>query len=184
MVDVSNVIFEKRRYSKLLLGIIFLILGIFLLIFPQSGLQFVAVLLGIVLLILAVVYGVQYLRYRPREKNKLLKALAALFFAILLFIFKSEVASVILPVIIGIGVIALAVICIITAIDYHKKKLEIWWLPFIGTMVSVIISILIFNNLQATSNIVAIIIGLFLVIFGALMLFEWVTVRSLLKKTY
>ncbi|MGI5891895.1 MAG: DUF308 domain-containing protein [Bacillota bacterium] len=176
----SNI--EKKRNNRIIFSFIFIIFGIFLLFYPQKGMELAALLLGLILLVFTVLYFVQYIRSGYTEKSLLAKTIITLFFAILLFIFKSEIASVVLPFIIGLGILVIAVICIITAIDYKKQELEIWWMPLIGTIISVVVSLLIFNNLQATSNLVAILIGIFLLVFGAFSLFEWITVRTLLKK--
>ncbi|MGI6361856.1 MAG: DUF308 domain-containing protein [Bacillota bacterium] len=173
---------QKKRSHKILTSIIFLIFGVFLLIFPQNGLAFIALLLSVVLLILAVIYVIQFLRTGRVEKSRLGKGLVALAFAILLLVFRTEVASIILPAIIGIGILALAVVGVMNAVSYKNQSLIVWWIPLVGALIAVIVSILIFNNLQATSSLVAMIIGLFLVIFGVIGLFEWGTIRSLARK--
>ncbi len=183
MVDNNYVNETKKHHSnKVLFSIIAIVFGIFLLFFPQQGLATIALIVGLVLAVFTVIYLIQYFKSQRSETGRLVRAVITFIFALLLLLFNNQVATYVLPAIIGIGILALAVLGIITANGYKKQNLAVWWLPLIGTIISVVISLLIFNNLQATSSIVAILFGIFILVFGFLSLFEWFTVQSLLKK--
>lgn len=173
---------KKHHSNKVLFSIIAIVFGVFLLFFPQQGLVTIALMIGLVLAVITVIYLIQYFRSQRSDSGRLARAVIAFIFALLLLLFSNQVATYVLPAIIGIGILALAVLGIITAFGYKKQNLVVWWLPLIGTVIAVVISLLIFNNLQATSSIVAILFGIFILIFGFLSLFEWFTVQALLKK--
>ncbi len=164
---------------QLILNIILLLLGIVLLIFPASGLSFLTWVIGIALCGVGVVCGVIFaLNHREPKIILLLVAVVALILGVLVMVFRLQVALFILPFIIGLWVVASAVICIMAALSYRKSGAALWWLPLIAALVAVVVAFLIFSNLSGTARFLAYVIAVYLIVFSGLRIGEYFTLRK------
>lgn len=170
---------KSQLNYQLLLNIILLLLGIILLVFPNRGLALFTWVVGIALCGAGVVCGVIFAINRKSPSIPLiLVAAATLILGILTMVFRVQVALFILPFIIGLGVVASAVLCIMSALGYRKSGAVIWWLPLITALVAVIVAFLIFANLSGTARFLAYVIAAYLIVFSALRIGEFFTLRK------
>lgn len=173
---------KSQLNYQLFLNIILLLLGIVLLIFPNNGLAFFTWVVGIALCGTGIVCGVIFAINRKSPSISLIiVAVATIILGILTMVFRVQVALFILPFIIGLGVVASAVVCIMAALGYRKTGAAIWWLPLITALIAVIVAFLIFANLSGTARFLAYVIATYLIVFSALRIGEYVTLHKYVK---
>lgn len=166
---------------QMILNIVLVLVGIVFLLFPAKGLAFITWILGIALCLGGVVCAVIFVLNR-RDPNipLIIVAGAAVIIGILIMVFRMWIATVALPVIIGLWVIASAVLCIMSAMGYKKMDAQLWWFPLIAALIALIIAVLIFANLSGTARLLGYAIGIYFVVYSSLRIGENFALRKYL----
>ena len=169
---------KKNKYG-VLLDIIYILLGGFLIFNPSLGLGQLVKLFAILLFLYGLGLLLIYFWQPVQQNNRMLYyATGTIIFGGLLFFFHRSASEVVLPTLIGCAMLAAAVLRGISTYRLRELNSPIWWLPLIAAFISVLLAIVILTNLMASSIFFAIVLGLYLVAFGALGIGEEATLRT------
>ncbi len=171
--------FAPNRTSIILQGVISLILGILILVWPGLTLGVFILLFGV----FAFVYGAfQLIHAIGRAANgqswvlRALIGLFGIFVGIAVFVWPGMTAT-ILMYIIGAWAIATGIVEVITAIEFHRELTGEWLLAAAG-IISILFGLILFANPLAGALALAILIGVYFVILGILLLVLGFTLPS------
>lgn len=159
------------RYIKngmLLLSIAFVVLGILLLVMPQTSLLWICYAFGAVVLITGIVCLIQYVRIRG-------SGFAAPFFLVagviitalgLFTLVQPEVVASFLPVVFGLFILIDGCSRIGTALDLARRKGDKWWVMLLFSLLSIALGILLLVNPFGAAVSVVMLCGVLLIIEG------------------
>jgi len=159
----------KDDWLKLLLYLGFLFLGVFFVLKAEAGMPTIVILMAFILLFFAGFLLASHLMRVDKDANGFL--IAAIFLgviAILMMIFSEFIANAIMPWIIGAVLFIIGVISLQSALGLRKLGAFVWWLPLISAVLAILLGLLIMTNTVATSMLISIFIGVFMVLYGAL----------------
>lgn len=175
-----NVIIEKCSGEQLLTRgvliseIALLIYGIFLLIFPTKALNLSVGFIGVLMILCGVFCGVWFVLHRD-DGNYPLIALAGIgiIVGILVMFFRSAIALVLFPVLLGIWVLFSTVLAAFAALGNYRLGNGLWWIPFLAAIVGAVVTVLIFINLSGTERFMARILGIYFITYNVVRLGEF-----------
>ncbi len=177
-MDKSN----GRINYPLIMNLIFFIFGLVLVVSPRSGLTNLTVILAICLFCLTLVLvGIFFANRQKKNELFLLIAAGSLILGILMVYFREPIGTVILPIIAGAWMLVSAGTSVYAALRYRKFNAPLWWLPLVAALVAIVLAILIFFNLGATSAFLSILLGLYFLVYNAIRIGEWFTIRRHMK---
>ena len=161
------------RYIKngmLVLSIAFIVLGLLLLVMPQTSLLWICYAFGAVVLITGVVCLVQYARIRGSGFAAPFLLVAGVITAALgLFtLARPQVVASFLPVVFGIFILVDGCSRIGTAMDLARRRGEKWWLMLLFSLLSIALGILLLVNPFGAAVSVVMLCGVLLIVEGAL----------------
>lgn len=168
---------------RLVLSIVLLAIGIILLMAPSTAMAVIVVIIGVVVL----AFGVIQLFINISKRNKgtqdatYVIPIIAIIVGLLLIIFRDGVANVILPFIIGIWAIITGVMSLMESSqikDYHSSS---WKVVLISGIAELALGVIMIAGIIAQSNVIGILLGVCLTIYGILSLIGWGLVSSARK---
>lgn len=165
---------------ELIIDTLLLLFGLFLLILPKNGLISLTIVFAIALIIIGIVCAAVFVMRRAQGFSLLAFAVAAIILGVCMLIFRTDFTLVLLPIIIAVWMVASAALCFVSAMDYRRLGATYWWIPLIAALLALIIAVLVFFNLSGTATFLARVIGLYFVIFNAIRIGEYFTVRRML----
>lgn len=177
--SASDPLKNKMNY-ELILNIVLALFGIFLLIAPTNGLVTITIIFAIALLAAGVICGAVFIMRKMQGYALLSFAIVSIILGISMLVFRIQFALVLLPIILGIFMVGSAVICVLAAMEYRRSNAFLWWLPLIAALVALIIAILVFFNLNEATRLLARLIGLYFVVYNAIRIGEYFTIRRML----
>ena len=144
------------RYVKsgmMLMSIAYIVLGLMLLIMPETSLLWICYAFGVVVLITGIVCLIQYARIRGTGFTAPFMLVGGVITAGLgLFtLAKPQVVASFLPVVFGIFIVVDGCSRIGSAIDLAKRKGEKWWMLLLFSIVSIALGALLIWLLSAPS---------------------------------
>ena len=160
-----------------IINIILLALGIILICIPNEAMGAITIILGIIL----VGYGGITLAVNIVKKNdgSLLMPILCLILGLILLAFNSFFANTALPLIVGIWMIVMGVIGMANAL--HNKILPGWKFSLVLSLAAIALGIIILAGLSMTTNVVGILMGVCMVLYGATAIVNWVVIRRMNK---
>ena len=175
-----NVIIEKCSGEQLLTRgvliseIALLIYGIFLLIFPTKALNLSVGFIGVLMILCGVFCGAWFVLHRD-DGNYPLIALAGIgiIVGILVMFFRSAIALILFPVLLGIWVLLSTVLAAFAALGNYRMGNGLWWIPFLAAIVGAVVTVLIFINLSGTERFMARILGIYFITYNVVRLGEF-----------
>ena len=161
------------RYTKsgmMLLSIAYIIIGMMLLIMPQTSLLWICYAFGAVVLVTGIVCLIQYARIRGTGFTAPFMLVGGVITAGLgiFTLAKPQVVASFLPVVFGIFILVDGLSRVGTAIDLAKRKGQKWWVLLLLSVVSVALgALLVLHPFDAAVSVVMV-CGILLIVEGAL----------------
>lgn len=161
------------RYTKsgmMLLSIAYIIIGMMLLIMPQTSLLWICYAFGTVVLVTGIVCLIQYARIRGTGFTAPFMLVGGVITAGLgiFTLAKPQVVASFLPVVFGIFILVDGLSRVGTAIDLAKRKGQKWWVLLLLSVVSVALgALLVLHPFDAAVSVVMV-CGILLIVEGAL----------------
>lgn len=161
------------RYTKsgmMLLSIAYIIIGMMLLIMPQTSLLWICYAFGAVVLVTGIVCLIQYARIRGTGFTAPFMLVGGVITAGLgiFTLAKPQVVASFLPAVFGIFILVDGLSRVGTAIDLAKRKGQKWWVLLLLSVVSVALgALLVLHPFDAAVSVVMV-CGILLIVEGAL----------------
>lgn len=161
------------RYTKsgmMLLSIAYIIIGMMLLIMPQTSLLWICYAFGAVVLVTGIVCLIQYARIRGTGFTAPFMLVGGVITAGLgiFTLAKPQVVASFLPIVFGIFILVDGLSRVGTAIDLAKRKGQKWWVLLLLSVVSVALgALLVLHPFDAAVSVVMV-CGILLIVEGAL----------------
>lgn len=161
------------RYIKsgmMLLSIAYIIIGMMLLIMPQTSLLWICYAFGAVVLVTGIVCLIQYARIRGTGFTAPFMLVGGVITAGLgiFTLAKPQVVASFLPIVFGIFILVDGLSRVGTAIDLAKRKGQKWWVLLLLSVVSVALgALLVLHPFDAAVSVVMV-CGILLIVEGAL----------------
>ena len=156
--------------GMLFLSVLFIVLGVLLLVMPQTSLLWICYAFGAVVLITGIFCLIQYARVRG-------SGLAAPFLLVagvitaglgLFALAKPEVVASFLPVVFGLFILMDGCSRIGTAIDLARRRGEKWWLLLLLSLLSIALGILLLADPFGAAVSVVMLCGVLLIVEGVI----------------
>lgn len=159
------------RYVKngmLLLSIAFIVLGVLLLVMPQTSLLWICYAFGAVVLLTGVVCLIQYVRVRGSGFTAPFLLVGGIVTTALgLFsLAQPQVVASFLPVVFGIFILFDGCSRIGTALDLAKRRGDKWWVMLLFSLLSIALGILLLLNPFGAAVSVVALCGVLLIVEG------------------
>ena len=161
------------RYVKsgmMLLSIAYIVIGMMLLIMPQTSLLWICYAFGAVVLITGIVCLIQYSRIRGTGFTAPFMLVGGVITAGLgiFTLAKPQVVASFLPIVFGIFIVVDGLSRIGSAIDLAKRKGQKWWVLLLLSIVSVALGILLVLHPFGAAVSVVMVCGILLIVEGAM----------------
>lgn len=161
------------RYTKsgmMLLSIAYIIIGMMLLIMPQTSLLWICYAFGAVVLVTGIVCLIQYARIRGTGFTAPFMLVGGVITAGLgiFTLAKPQVVASFLPIVFGIFILVDGLSRVGTAIDLAKRKGQKWWMLLLLSVVSVALGVLLVLHPFDAAVSVVMVCGILLIVEGAL----------------
>ena len=161
------------RYVKngmLLLSVAYIVIGMLLLIMPETSLLWICNIFGVVVLVTGIVCLVQYARIRGTGFTAPFMLVGGVITAGLgiFTLAKPQVVTSFLPIVFGIFIVVDGLSRIGTAIDLAKRKGQKWWLLLLFSIVSVALGVLLVLHPFDAAVSAVMLCGILLIAEGAL----------------
>lgn len=161
------------RYVKsgmMLLSIAYIVIGMMLLIMPQTSLLWICYAFGAVVLITGIVCLIQYARIRGTGFTAPFMLVGGVITAGLgiFTLAKPQVVASFLPIVFGIFIVVDGLSRIGSAIDLAKRRGQKWWVLLLLSIVSVALGILLVLHPFGAAVSVVMVCGILLIVEGAM----------------
>lgn len=161
------------RYVKsgmMLLSISYIVIGMMLLIMPQTSLLWICYAFGAVVLLTGIVCLIQYARIRGTGFTAPFMLVGGVITAGLgiFTLAKPQVVASFLPIVFGIFIVVDGLSRIGSAIDLAKRKGQKWWVLLLLSIVSVALGILLVLHPFGAAVSVVMVCGILLIVEGAM----------------
>lgn len=161
------------RYVKsgmMLLSIAYIVIGMMLLIMPQTSLLWICYAFGAVVLITGIACLIQYARIRGTGFTAPFMLVGGVITAGLgiFTLAKPQVVASFLPVVFGIFIVVDGLSRIGSAIDLAKRKGQKWWVLLLLSIVSVALGILLVLHPFGAAVSIVMVCGILLIVEGAM----------------
>ena len=161
------------RYVKsgmMLLSIAYIVIGMMLLIMPQTSLLWICYAFGAVVLITGIVCLIQYARIRGTGFTAPFMLVGGVITAGLgiFTLAKPQVVASFLPIVFGIFIVVDGLSRIGSAIDLAKRKGQKWWVLLLLSIVSVALGILLVLHPFGAAVSVVMVCGILLIVEGSM----------------
>ena len=161
------------RYVKsgmMLLSIAYIVIGMMLLIMPQTSLLWICYAFGAVVLITGIVCLIQYARIRGTGFTAPFMLVGGVITAGLgiFTLAKPQVVASFLPIVFGIFIVVDGLSRIGSAIDLAKRKGQKWWVLLLLSIVSVALGILLVLHPFGAAVSIVMVCGILLIAEGAM----------------
>lgn len=158
------------KSGTMLLSIAYIIIGMMLLIMPQTSLLWICYAFGAVVLVTGIVCLIQYARIRGTGFTAPFMLVGGVITAGLgiFTLAKPQVVASFLPVVFGIFILVDGLSRVGTAMDLAKRKGQKWWVLLLLSVVSVALGVLLVLHPFDAAVSVVMVCGILLIIEGAL----------------
>ena len=164
---MSNI--KKMNITSIIFSIIFIILGFFLLLKPDGAIDFIAYVLGVLLIIWGVILIIQFFTKKNQDQN----------FIQIGFVVKPKTIASIIPLLLGIWMIISGVLKLGYAIPVNKQVKNI--IPILLSLLIIGVGLfLVFNPFEG-AEIITKAIGIIIIIYSILDIVECIFIRQLVS---
>ncbi|HOB28260.1 MAG TPA: DUF308 domain-containing protein [Bacillota bacterium] len=160
---------QRFKTAFIIISVLFILLGITLIIWPEFSLLTICKLCGVITLLLGLVRVIVYFRRDAFEnlfRADLAQGLIFLLLAGFMLFAPKAVVSVI-PVILGLVILIDSILRIQLSVELKRLHQEKWWLSLILALLTAVLGTLLLFNPFAGSVVLTIFIGIALTINGA-----------------
>ena len=159
--------------KAVLAQVLLLLYGIFLLVFPAKALNLSVGFIGVVMLVVGVICGIKFFKDRASGNYPLLAiGVVGLVVGILVMIFRSAIALVLFPIMLGVWTFASTLLAGFAAFNNYRTGNGIWWVPLLAAIVGAVVTVLVFMNLSGTERFMARILGIYFITYNIIRLGE------------
>lgn len=147
-----------------------IVLGLVLLIAPGLATSVVFNVIGIGCMLIGVAHVIKYIRldaHAALMSNDMAQGLAYILGGVLICIFKSLLVS-LLPILFGLAILVGGVMQVQTTLGFRRMNAGRWYLELICAAISVVLGILILANPFSTALLLMRVIGISLILEGAI----------------
>ena len=159
-------LFAITRKNLLVQGIVFLLLGILFVSFPEGILKGISIYLGFLLLVPGVVMILAPVIDRGVQKGSLLTEGMLLTLFGLLFIFEPELVGKLLAFFVGIWMIGAGIMQMAASSAKKSFGWKNWWILLIAGILLIIAGVVILFNAFAVSVALMIWFGVIMIVYG------------------
>ncbi|MBQ6810788.1 MAG: DUF308 domain-containing protein [Firmicutes bacterium] len=160
---------QKAVLSQVLL----LLYGIFMLVFPAKALNLSVGFIGVVMILAGLFCGIKFFKDRAAGNYPLLAiGVIGLAVGILTMVFRSAIALVLFPIMLGVWTFASTLLAGFAAFNNYRSGNGIWWVPLLAAIVGAVVTVLIFMNLSGTERFMARILGIYFITYNIIRLGE------------
>ena len=161
------------RYVKsgmMLMSIAYIVLGLMLLIMPETSLLWICYAFGVVVLVTGIVCLIQYARIRGTGFTAPFMLVGGVITAGLgiFTLLKPEVVASFLPIVFGLFILVDGCSRIGSAIDLAKRKGQKWWVLLLLSLLSIALGVLLLVNPFDAMVSVVMLCGILLILEGAI----------------
>ena len=158
------------KSGMMLMSIAYIVVGMMLLVMPETSLLWICNIFGVVVLITGIVCLIQYARIRGTGFTAPFMLVGGVITAGLgiFTLAKPQVVASFLPVVFGIFIIVDGLSRLGTAIDLAKRKGQNWWVLLLLSIVSVALGALLVLHPFGAAVSVVMVCGILLIVEGAL----------------
>lgn len=175
---------KKAKAGYIIISILYVVLGICLVVFPDKSLETICLVIGIIALAAGVYKVISFFLQKNRRFSVDLDLVSGVFSiaAGAILIARPSFITNIFPVIIGIVVIIDSAFKLQTAFELRADRTKNWWSVLLVAVIGIIFGfLLVFNPFEAT-RIALIFVGISLIIDGIENLWAVFFVKKLLRK--
>ena len=177
---MSNI--KKMNITSIIFSIIFIILGFFLLLKPDGAIDFIAYVLGVLLILWGVVLIIQFFTKKNEQENfiQINFVIGLLVFILgIVFLIKPKTIASIIPLLLGIWMIISGVLKLGYAITVNKQVKNI--IPILLSLLIVGVGLfLVFNPFEG-AEIITKAIGIIIIVYSILDIIECIFIRQLVN---
>ena len=182
-MDILKVKVKKMSIASLIFSILFIAAGIFLLTRPETAINIICYILGVILLISGVVYIIQFFSDKSSDSYLSISFIfgAFLFIFGIIILIRPDIIASIIPLLVGVWMLINGVTKLSYALTINKVSSST--LSIIGSILIIIIGILlIFNPFEGAKSLVRI-IGISFIFYSVIDLVESILITLSIKKT-
>lgn len=173
---------KKMSITSIIFSLLFIVAGVFLLLKPETAINIVCYVLGLILISWGVVSIIQFFSDKDSTSYLSISFIFGAFVFIfgLIILIKPSIIASIIPLLLGVWMVINGVTKLSYSLSIYKESKKI--LPIIGALLIVIFGItLIFNPFEGAKGLVQI-IGIALIVYSILDLGESISISFSLKK--
>lgn len=165
---------KQMSQRVIIANIVLLVYGVFLMLFPASALNLSVALIGVAMIAAGVICGVIFFLHKEESNYPLLViAAVGLIVGILVMFFRSSIALVLFPLLLGLWTFCTAVLAAIAAYGYYKLNNGLWWIPLLAAIVALVVTVMVFVNLSGTERFMARVLGIYFITYNIIRLGEY-----------
>jgi uncharacterized membrane protein HdeD (DUF308 family) len=167
--------------ATLVLGALTLILGIIITAHPTGSLNFVAILLGILMILSGIFHLIRV--FEPGELHRVWAGIAGLLFIVIgvILIRHLDLTRAVIGLIIGITWIVQGLTALLAGLAGGAREGRGWWIAF--GVISLIAGIVVASTPESSLKALAILLGIWFIIMGILEVIAGLLLRRALRDT-
>ncbi|MGI6176214.1 MAG: DUF308 domain-containing protein [Christensenellales bacterium] len=175
---------KKINLTRILFNIALIAMGLMMIFAPHTGLKDLFILFGILLIVCGGFLILQHyigLKAQSSPNNNHVFPIILIVAGVLLLIFSGIMATIIIPLVIGIWIIFTGTANLFTAMSLKPMRAAGWWVPLVFSVVYLAVGVVVILNLVQTGSVVSVLLGVLMLILGIIGLADAITVRNLSK---
>lgn len=175
---------KKAKAGYLIISILYIVLGICLVAFPDKSLETICLIIGIIALVVGVCKITSFFLQKNRRFSANLDFVSGIFSIVAgaILIARPSFITNLFPVIIGIVVIIDSAFKLQTAFELRADRMKNWWSVLLIAAVGLIFGFLLVFNPFKANHIALIFVGISLIIDGIENLWAVFSVGNLVRK--
>ncbi len=160
-----NIVSDRKNIWLLIIGVLLVLCGLYVIFNPITALIASAMLIGLVFIVI----GTGYLMVFRESNSYMMLALGILDLIIgILFLTNLSITAASMPIIFGLWILFNGITEIVMGIEMNRKKYANWKILFWGGIGGILFSILIFAYPVIGTFTITMLIGAYLIVYGAL----------------
>jgi uncharacterized membrane protein HdeD (DUF308 family) len=173
---------RKRDWTNILVQCLIIAVGVYFVAQRQQALVQLTTLLAAAI-IGSGIWGVVlcFINQRRADSSALLPPVLMAVFGLVLFLFRRE-ATGIVPFLVGLWALIMGAVKVVVTVQYYFSQEPGWWLQIPQAVLRLVLGVLILSGALNLNAIFALLMGIYLIAFGAFNIVEYLTVIFLGKR--
>lgn len=173
--------FQKMFIASLVSSILFLLLGLFLVLMPDTTLSLISYLLGSIILIIGIINLIHYFKSNEQAfKIELVLGIICIVIGLFIILNPKFIVSII-PLIIGIYIVTTSIVKLEYALSLKKHNSDSYLVSLILTIITLICGIILIFNPFKGAVVITRIVGFFILVYSIIDIVESVTLKKAIK---